>query len=81
MPLIFTRRPWYGKAEELGDVWRLEKNGLQARAAVVMNPLGVELRIIVAGELWESLVARYDDEPLMVLADKWKAALAEKGWR
>lgn len=37
--------------------------------------------MIALGELWESLVARYDDEPLMVLADKWKAALAEKGWR
>ena len=80
MPLIFTRRDWYGTAEPLGEIWRLEKNGRRARAAVVTNPLGVELRILVADDLCESLVGRYDDEPLMALADKWKAAMIAKGW-
>lgn len=80
-PLIFTRRNWYGKAEELGDVWILVKGNRDARAQLVTNPLGVELRILIDGDLRESLVGRYDDEPLMALADKWKAALGEKGWR
>ncbi len=80
MPLIFTRRDWYGTAEPLGEIWTLAKNGRPARAAVVTNPLGVELRILIEGDLRESLVGRYDDEPLMVLADKWKGALLEKGW-
>ena len=81
MPLIFTRRNWYGTAEPLGELWTLAKDGRHACAAVLSNPLGVELRILIQDDLRESLVARYDDEPLMALADKWKAALIDKGWR
>lgn len=78
--MIFTRRVWNERVEQLGDVWRMRKGTHAASAIVVSHPLGVELRLMIGDDLRHSQVFKDDDEPLLALADEWKAAMAAKGW-
>lgn len=79
MPPIFTRREWDGTMRELGDAWRLQKNGQVARAVIVTPPLGLEPRLLLGDDLRQSQVHR-DGEALLDQAETWKRVMTTKGW-
>ena len=52
MPLQVLQRPhWHGTPIELGDLFRLQKNRREARAALFTHQLGWEVRLLVGSQL------------------------------
>jgi hypothetical protein len=66
--------------EHVRDLWTL--HGIQSKvtAAIYRNDFGLELRIDLAGELMQSQLSRFGEQPLILRADRVKAELIEQGW-
>lgn len=63
-------------------MWTLEKRGHQVQARVRTSSLGLELRIMLDGELWWSQVVRpATDDALTAAAEQKLEAFEAKGWR
>ena len=76
---VLRRREWRGQAVELGDLFRLTKETREAACAVQTHPLGWEVRLIIGRDLVSSRVCRTEDD-VRSTGEKWKAAMAAKGW-
>ena len=82
MPLQVLQRPhWHGTPIELGDLFRLQKNRREARAALFTHQLGWEVRLLVGSQLEvvQTQVCR-DQEEVLTTGERWKQAMLEKGW-
>ena len=52
MPLQVLQRPnWHATPIELGDLFRLQKNRREARAALFTHQLGWEVRLLIGSQL------------------------------
>lgn len=83
MPLQVLQRPnWHGTSIELGDLFRLQKNRREARAALFTHQLGWEVRLLVGSQLEvvQTQVCR-DQEEVLATGEQWKLGMIEKGWR
>ena len=83
MPLQVLQRPhWHGTPIELGDLFRLQKNRREARAALFTHQLGWEVQLLVGSqlEIVQTQVCR-DQQEVLATGERWKAVLVEKGWR
>lgn len=50
--LIFTGHDWDGTVREIAELFALKKgHNHRARAIIVTHPLGVELRLLLNGDL------------------------------
>jgi hypothetical protein len=64
----------------LGDVFRLAKDQRKcARAALSSHQFGWELKLLINDDVRQTQVCRSEEE-IEATADRWKAALHEKGW-
>ena len=78
--MTFQRPLWNGEPVYLGDVFRLTKGRKKsARAAVSSHQLGWELKLLIDDDVRQTQVCRSREE-IEATADRWKAALYEKGW-
>jgi hypothetical protein len=79
---VLQRPDWYGEPKELGDLFRLSRNGRSARAALWSHQLGWEIRVLVGRQLEtvRSQVCRSQDEVLGT-AEQWEATMIAQGWR
>jgi hypothetical protein len=66
--------------EHIRDVWTLRYIETNCTAAIWRNDFGLELRVEHGGELIESRLSRYGEEPLLLIADQIKANLIAQGW-
>ena len=68
-------------SRELGDLFRLQKNGREARAALCTHQLGCEVRLLVGSllEIVQTQVCR-NQEDVLRPGEQWKRAMIEKGW-
>ena len=83
MPLQVLQRPhWHGTPVELGDLFRLQKNRREARAALFTHRLGWEVQLLIGSQLEvvQAQICREQEEVLRT-GEEWKAAMVEKGWR
>lgn len=65
----------------LSPAWTLRKHGHKiAVCEVWSHVLGWELRLLISGELVQSQVCRSQEE-LIDTQERWRAAMAAKGWR
>ena len=73
---------WYGTPIELGDLFRLQKNRREARAALFTHQLGWEVRLLVGSQL-EVVQTQvcHDQEEVLTTGEQWKNAMIEKEWR
>lgn len=69
----------YGRAKDLGDLWRLEKNGRQAICVLVGHPLGQEVRVTVDGDFKRSAVFK-DSKEMIDTMDEWRRLFEANGW-
>jgi hypothetical protein len=78
---VLQRPDWHGTPIELGDLFRLQKNRREARAALFTHQLGWEVRLFVGSQLEvvQTQVCR-DQEEVLRTGEQWKAAMIEKGW-
>ena len=83
MALQILQRPhWHGTPIELGDLFRLQKNRREARAALFTHPVGWEVRLLTGAQLEvvQTQVCR-DQEEVLTMGEQWKNAMIEKEWR
>lgn len=83
MPLQVLQHPnCHGNHIELGDLFRLQKNRREARAALFTHQLGWEVRLLTGSQLEvvQTKVCR-DQEEVLTTGEEWKKAMNEKGWR
>jgi hypothetical protein len=66
--------------QHVRDVWTLQGIMSIATAKIYRNVFGLELRIELAGELMESRLSRFGEEPLLLIAEQAKAELLKQGW-
>jgi len=81
MPFQVLQRPdWHGTPIELGDLFRLQKNRREARAALFTHQLGWEVRLHVGSQLEvvQTRVCR-DQQKVLWTGELRKAAMIEKG--
>jgi hypothetical protein len=76
---VIQRSIWNGSPQEEATWWTLSKAGRHAVCRMFSHPLGHELRLELAGELFLSEVCRNDDDVLRC-QERWRAGLEEKGW-
>jgi hypothetical protein len=76
---VLQRSGWHGEPKELGDLFRLAKDGRTSRCQLVTHVLGWECRLLVGSELLRSQVCRTQDD-VLTTGEQWKAAMIEKGW-
>jgi hypothetical protein len=82
MLLQVVQRLDWRHAIEPGDLFRLQKNRREARAALFTHQLGWEVRLLVGSQLEVvQTQACRDQEEVLATGERWKAALAEKRWR
>jgi hypothetical protein len=75
------QRPfWNGEPVYLGDIFQLTKGRKKvARAALSTHQFGWELKLVINDDVRQTLVCRLEEE-ISATADRWKAALYERGW-
>lgn len=67
---------------ELGDLFRLQKNRREARAALFTHQLGWEVRLLVGSQLEVVQTQVYrEQEEVLRTGEQWQTAMIEKGWR
>ena len=78
---VLQRPNCHGRPIELGDLFRLQKNRREARAALFTHQFGWEVRLLVGSQLEvvQTQVCR-DQEEVLRTGEQWKQALIEKGW-
>jgi len=78
---VLQRPDWHGTPIELGDLFRLQKNRREARAALFTHQLGWEVRLLVGSQLEvvQTQVCR-DQDDVLTAGEMWKTAMVEKGW-
>jgi hypothetical protein len=65
--------------DHVRDVWTLRYVETNCTASIWRNDFGFELRVEHGGELVESRLSRFREEPLLI-ADQLMANLIEDGW-
>lgn len=69
----------FGKAKDLGEVWRLQKGAQTARCVLQGHPIGIEARVEIDGEVHRT--EAFKDSKAMVDATwEWRRAFKAKGW-
>lgn len=69
-----------GEPKDLGEAWRVTKNGHVARCAIVGHPLGHEVRMYVDGEPLPMTQVCKSTEAIAAVTEDWRAAFLTKGW-
>jgi hypothetical protein len=77
------RAGWTGRAVNLGEQWRLRRQGCEgAREAVCRlfsHPLGWELRVEINAQLVRTEVCQ-SEARVAGTSGGWKAAMIDRGW-
>jgi hypothetical protein len=77
------RTDWSGQAVDLGERWRVRRQGCDAAREAVCrlfsHPLGWELRVEVDAQLVRSEVCRSEAQVTQV-SEGWKSAMIDRGW-
>lgn len=68
-----------GLARDLGEVWRLQKAGREARCVLQGHPIGVEARIVIDGDVQRTEAFR-DQKAMIDTTTIWRERFEEKGW-
>ena len=80
MPAPRTTIPRRLSANDVGTLWTMKRHDLCARCALISNEDDWEVRVVVddAALFAESCASA---ELAFRLAERWKALMAERGWR
>lgn len=70
----------YGRAKDLGEVWRLHKSAHTARCLLQGHPIGIEARVLVDDEVQRTQAFR-DSKAMVDATWEWRRAFEGKGWR
>jgi len=73
-------RPRLPTYEHVRDLWTLHGIQSTVTAAIWRNDFGLELRVDHGGELVESRLSRFGEEPLLEIAEQLNADLVAQGW-
>jgi len=73
-------RPRLPTYEHVRDLWTLHGIQSTVTAAIWRNDFGLELRVDHGGELVESRLSRFGEEPLLLIAEQLKADLVAHEW-
>ena len=78
---VLQRPHWHGTPISLGDVFRLQKDRREARAALFTHQLGWEVRLLICSqlEIVQTQVSR-DQKEVLATGEQWKAAMIQNGW-
>ena len=66
--------------EHVRDLWTLYGTQRTCTAAIYRNESGLELRVMLDGELTHTQLSRFGEQPLIMRADRVRAELLEQGW-
>lgn len=69
----------YGRAKDLGEIWRLRRGASVASCVLQGHPLGTEARILIDGHLQRTEAFR-ESAAMIEATWTWRAALEAKGW-
>jgi hypothetical protein len=78
---VLQRPDWHGSPVDLGELFRLKKNGREATCKLRSHQFGWELLLCIGRQLevLQSHVCRSQDE-VLTTGEQWKAAMIQKGW-